>query len=110
MEASDFHFVQSQKVQDTLNRINTHKGVKGVIIVNSKGIAIESTMNQNDTINFGSLINQFTTKAQLTVKSLHAEEDINFIRIRSKKHEIMIAPEKEFSLIVLQNPSNDENN
>ena len=46
----------------------------------------------------------------LTVKSLHPEEDINFIRIRSKKHEIMIAPEKEFSLIVLQNPSNDENN
>ena len=53
----------SQKVQDTLNRINTHKGVKGVIIVNSKGIAIESTMNQTDTINFGSLINTFTAKA-----------------------------------------------
>ena len=100
----------SQKVQDTLNRINTHKGVKGVIIVNSKGIAIESTMNQSDTINFGSLISTFTAKATMTVKSLHPEEDINFIRIRSKKHEIMISPEKEFSLIVLQNPSNDENN
>ncbi len=44
------------------------------------------------------------------MKSLHADEEINFIRIRSLKHEIMIAPEKEFSLIVLQNPSNDETN
>ncbi len=80
------------------------------MIVNSKGIAIKSTRSQNDTIEYGSLINQFTTKAQLTLKSLHPDEDINFIRIRSKKHEIMIAPEKEFSLIVLQNPSNDESN
>tara|TARA_B110000305_G_C18849648_1_gene363901 strand:+ start:274 stop:477 length:204 start_codon:yes stop_codon:yes gene_type:complete len=67
-------------------------------------------MSQADTIEYGSLINQFTTKAQLTLKGLHPDEEINFIRIRSKKHEIMIAPEKEFTLIVLQNPSNDDNN
>eukprot|EP00347_Sterkiella_histriomuscorum_P009531 403340852 len=100
----------SQKVEETLNRINTHKGVKGIIIVNSRGIAIRSTMSQNETIEYGSLITQFTSKAQTTIKVLHPEEDISFIRIRSKKHEIMIAPEKEFSLIVLQNPSNDETN
>ena len=100
----------SQKIEETLNRINTHKGVKGIIIANAKGIAIKSTMSQNDTIDYGSLITQFTTKAQLTIKTLHPEEDITFIRIRSKKHEIMIAPDKEYSLIVLQNPSNDESN
>ena len=33
------------KVEETLNRINTHKGVKGIIIVNSKGIAIRTTMS-----------------------------------------------------------------
>jgi 5S rRNA maturation endonuclease (ribonuclease M5) len=41
----------SQKVEETLNRINTHKGVKGVIVVDSgkdsdrKGFAIRSTMS-----------------------------------------------------------------
>ena len=50
---------------------------------------------------YGSVINGFLTTAQNTLKSLHADEEINFIRIRSLKHEIMIAPEKEFSLIVL---------
>ena len=34
----------SQKVEETLNRINTHMGVLGVIIVNKKGVAIKSTM------------------------------------------------------------------
>ena len=67
-------------------------------------------MSQMDTIEYGSLINQFTTKAKLALKFLHPEEDIQFIRIRSIKHEIMIAPDKEFSLIVLQNPSNNETN
>ena len=94
------------RIEETINRINTHKGVKGIIVANSKGVAIRSTMNQADTIEYGSLITQFSTKSQLTIKSLHPEEEITFIRIRSKKHEIMIAPEKDFQLIVLQNPSN----
>lgn len=91
----------SQKVEETLNRINTHLGVLGVMIVNQKGVAIRSTMPQNETIEYGSLISQFYTKALSTIKSLHPEEEITFVRIRSKKHEIMIAPDREFTMIVL---------
>ena len=76
-------------------------GVLGVMIVNHKGVALRSTMSQNDTIEYGSIITQFAAKAQSTLKSLHTEEDITFISIRSNKHEIMIAPYREFSLIVL---------
>ena len=65
-------------------------------------------MSQNDTIEYGSLITQFTAKAQSTIKALHPDDDVQFIRIRSKKHEIMIAPERDYSLIVLQNPSNND--
>ena len=79
----------------------------GVIIVNKKGVAIKSTMNQQETIDNGSLISQFCDKAQMTIKTLHPEEEITFIKIRSSMYEIMIAPDKEFSLIVLQDdPSN----
>ena len=80
------------------------------MIVNSKGIALKTTMNRDDTIEYGSLIAQFTNKSITYIDSLHKGQEVNFIRIRSKKHEIMIAPEKEFSLIVIQNPSNDETN
>jgi len=45
-------------------------------------------------------------KATNTIKSLHKEEDITFIKIRSSIYEIMIAPDKEFTMIVLQDPSN----
>ena len=32
------------------------------------------------------------------------QNDLTFLRIRSKKHEIMVAPEKEYMLIVIQEP------
>ena len=53
----------SQKVEETLNRINTHQGVLGVLIVNDKGIAIRSTMGTDETIDTGSLIMNFQNKA-----------------------------------------------
>lgn len=96
----------SQKVEETLNRINTHMGVLGVIIVNKLGVAIKSTMKQDETINNGSLIMQFMDKANATIKSLHPEEEITFIKIRSAIYEIMIAPDREFTMIVIQDPSN----
>ncbi len=46
----------AEKIEQNLNRIQTHKGVKGVIIMNNKGIALKSTMSKEDTIEYGSLI------------------------------------------------------
>ena len=34
-----------------------------------------------------------------------AQNDLTFLRIRSKKHEIMVSPDKDYSLIVIQNPN-----
>lgn len=33
------------------------------------------------------------------------QNDLTFLRIRSKKHEIMVAPDKDYLLIVIQNPN-----
>ena len=95
----------SQKVEETLNRINTHQGVLGVIIVNKKGVSIRTTMKPEDTIIYGSLITQFKDKADQAIKLLHADEEIFFIKIRSQMYEIMIAPDREFSMIVIQEPA-----
>lgn len=41
---------------------------------------------------------------QAVVRDLDPTNDLTFLRIRSKKSEIMVAPDKEFILIVVQNP------
>ena len=54
------------------------------------------------------LIHQLTAKARSTVRDIDPTNDLTFLRIRSKKHEIMVTPEKEYMLIVIQNPASND--
>lgn len=53
---------------------------------------------------YAGLISQLSDKARSVVRDLDPTNDLTFLRIRSKKHEVMVAPDKEFILIVIQNP------
>ena len=37
------------------------------------------------------------------IRQLDAKNDLTFLRVRTTSHEILIAPDKEFYLCVLQN-------
>ncbi|XP_047475548.1 dynein light chain roadblock-type 2-like [Penaeus chinensis] len=95
----------SAEVEETLKRIQSHKGVVGVIVVNAEGIPIKSTLDNPTTIQYTGLISGLTDKARSVVRDLDPTNDLTFLRVRSKKHEIMIAPDKEYMLIVVQNTS-----
>ena len=88
-------------------RIKTHKGVKGIIIANYAGISVKSSMNSADTAKYASLISSLTLTARSTVKELDSQNDLVFLRVRSKKYEIMVAPDHEYMLIVIQNPDEE---
>jgi dynein light chain roadblock-type len=61
-------------------------------------------MSIDQTNEYGQVISNFCGDAQSAIQKIHEEETIKFIRIRSKAHEIMIAPDTEYTLIVIQNP------
>uniref|UniRef100_A0A8C7C5F2 Dynein light chain roadblock n=1 Tax=Oncorhynchus kisutch TaxID=8019 RepID=A0A8C7C5F2_ONCKI len=88
--------------EETLKRIQTHKGVIGTIVVNAEG---KTTLDNSTTVQYAGLLHQLTMKARSTVRDIDPQNDLTFLRIRSKKHEIMVAPDKEYLLIVIQNPS-----
>lgn len=88
-------------------RIKTHKGVKGIIISNYAGISVKSTMSSADTAKYAGLISSLTLTARSTVKELDSQNDLVFLRVRSRKYEIMIAPDHEYILIVIQNPDEE---
>ena len=48
----------SMEVEETIKRIQSHKGVKGVLIMNDKGHAIRSNFSPEDTDNYASLVSQ----------------------------------------------------
>eukprot|EP00906_Rhabdomonas_costata_P024879 RCo035682 len=98
------------EIEDIVKRINSHKGVKGLIIVNSEGIPIRDTFDEHDrllTIQYTALITQMVAKARMAIKELDNTNDLSFLRIRSRKHEILVAPDKDYILIVIQDPCCD---
>jgi len=95
----------SNEVEETMKRIQSHKGVVGTIVVNSEGIPIKTTLDNTTTVQYAGLISSLSDKARSVVRDLDPSNDLTFLRIRSKKHEIMVAPDKEFILIVIQNPT-----
>mmetsp|Transcript_22354 Transcript_22354/g.26918 ORF Transcript_22354/g.26918 Transcript_22354/m.26918 type:complete len:99 (+) Transcript_22354:61-357(+) len=93
------------EVEATLQRINSHKGVLGTIIVNDEGQAIRTTAEASVTAQYAELIPQMASMARSLVRDLDPQNDLQFLRIRSKMHEIMVAPDNEFTLIVIQDPT-----
>ncbi|XP_041811384.1 dynein light chain roadblock-type 1 [Chelmon rostratus] len=93
------------EVEETLKRIQGQKGVQGIIIVNSEGIPVKTTLDNASTVQYAGLIHQLVMKARSTVRDIDPQNDLTFLRVRSKKNEIMIAPDKDYFLIVIQNPS-----
>jgi dynein light chain roadblock-type len=46
-------------------------------------------------------------KARSCVRDIDPQNDLTFLRIRSKKNEIMVCPDKDYMLIVIQEPPKD---
>jgi dynein light chain roadblock-type len=86
----------------TLERLENDPSVIGVMVVGNDGYPIRSSLDSATTINylenFGSLIEL----ARYTVRNLDPTDELDFLRMRTSDYEVMIAPEKEYSLIVLQ--------
>lgn len=113
-------------VDETLKKIKAHKGIKGIIILTGEGIPIRSDLTPEETINYAGLVTNFVRKARELVKRLPVpprkdaaadvaldeqpvDQELEVLRVRSHKHEIIIAPEfkkgTDYILVVIQDPS-----
>ena len=72
--------------------------------MSSEGIPIRSNLSTEDTENYAALVSQLSLKAAGVVRTLDESDELAFLRVRSKKHEIMIAPDRDYVLVVIQDP------
>ncbi|XP_024859560.1 dynein light chain roadblock-type 2 isoform X2 [Kryptolebias marmoratus] len=91
-------------VEGTLKRIESYKGVIGTIVVNAEGIPIRSTLDNSTTVQYAGLLRHLAAMARSSVRDIDPQNDLTVLRIHSKKYEIMVAPENNYLLIVIQNP------
>ncbi|CAF0879563.1 unnamed protein product [Brachionus calyciflorus] len=93
------------EAEETFKRLATLPGVQGIIVMNNDGIPIRTTLPQNKTALYVGLIHGLAVKTKSAIKEMDHQNDLTFIRLRSHKDEVLIAPDKEFTMIVIQKPA-----
>jgi dynein light chain roadblock-type len=93
------------EVDETLKRIQAQKGVTGVIIMDNLGRSIRSTLDDEATTKHTVLLRQLCDKSKSVTKELDSTNDLSFLRLKTKKNEIMVAPDKDYLLAVIYEKS-----
>ena len=65
---------------------------------------VRSTLESSLSAQYSVMVSKLSERANAIVRDLDPSNELTYLRLRSKKHEVLIAPETEFILIVVQNP------
>uniref|UniRef100_A0A3P9QDG1 Dynein, light chain, roadblock-type 1 n=1 Tax=Poecilia reticulata TaxID=8081 RepID=A0A3P9QDG1_POERE len=105
---SVFHLflIFKAEVDEIVKRLQAQKGVEGVIIANSEGIAIRSTLeDQRNTVQYVALIQPLLVKAKKMLQEMDPSDDFTYLRVRTEKNEIIITADKEYFMVAIQKPA-----
>ncbi|EED95109.1 hypothetical protein THAPSDRAFT_261228, partial [Thalassiosira pseudonana CCMP1335] len=91
-------------MEEMISRIRSHKSVEGVMIMDRRGAIIQSTLDEEQTTTHANALSNLTAQASHIVGMLNQDDELTFLRIRSKQREIAISSDNGFLLVVLQNP------
>ena len=67
-------------------------------------ITLTLGLNHSCLFQYSVLVSQLSERAKSIVRDLDPSNELTYLRIKSKKHEVLVAPEDDFILIVVQNP------
>ena len=103
--------VAQNEVEERIARIAQHKGVKGLIIVKKTEMKegnqpqiVKTTMPHGpETTAYAVRLSELAITARSLVRDLDPKNDLTFLRISCKVYDMMIAPDRDYFLIVVQN-------
>ncbi|ODN00682.1 Dynein light chain roadblock-type 2 [Orchesella cincta] len=96
----DYMFVE--KVEKMIDRIAGHKGVEGVIVCDKDGAAIQTTMDNTNTVMYAEGVRNMANIGLSMIRDVDPTNDLTFIRIGTKKLEMMAHLNPEYVAIVVQ--------
>lgn len=97
----------SGDIEELVKRITSHHGVRGFLIINGEGIPIRhsfSEINRGLAVQHAALFQSLAIKVKHIVQEMDSNNELQLIRLRSKKHEIVVAPDNKYLLVVIQEP------
>lgn len=94
--------VSKTDVEKVLRRIQAHRGVVALMVTNRDGLVLRSNLDITTTKLYSAQYQNLIRMAHSAVRELDPENELRFIRVRNKQHEIMVAPTEDLILIVVQ--------
>ncbi|KAF9464156.1 hypothetical protein BDZ94DRAFT_1257141 [Collybia nuda] len=104
----------SPELESTLSMLSSHRSVLGymlvsrghpVSIIRHSGVIFEGEQGRK----YASVIGRIVESVQGGLEEVHAGEidgdEVRFLRIRTKRHELMISPDDRYLLAVLHDPA-----
>ncbi|KAI8319734.1 hypothetical protein GQ54DRAFT_25103 [Martensiomyces pterosporus] len=99
---------QQIDIEETVNRLGSKKGVESVTVLTKDGRVIRTTATDTEKSEVhGKLLSRLARDAAEIVEELESQDELSFLRIRTKKHEIMVALDHSYLLVVVQTPQKD---
>ncbi|KAJ8604578.1 hypothetical protein CTAYLR_007635 [Chrysophaeum taylorii] len=92
------------EVEETLERVKVQPGVEGYVICNRQGQVLRRlpSMSQAQADIYAQKMSGLSKKARGVVRDLNPKNELRYLRIRAKKHEVLVAYDQEFLVIVIQ--------
>ncbi|EDV31294.1 uncharacterized protein Dana_GF15283 [Drosophila ananassae] len=94
----------SAEVEEMLKRFQNFKNIVGIMVIDNDGIPIKTTMEYNLTLHYAAVMQTLREKAQQVVLDLDATNEFTFLRLRTLRHEVLLCPEVDYFIVVLQLP------
>ncbi|TFK49200.1 hypothetical protein OE88DRAFT_1600351, partial [Heliocybe sulcata] len=102
------------ELEQTLTLLSSHRSVLGymllsrgypVSIIRHSGVVFEGEQGRKYAQAIGRIVESVQTGLVEVSADPKDADDVRFMRIRTKRHEIMISPDERYLLAVLHDPS-----
>ncbi|KAJ2004108.1 hypothetical protein GGI02_003576 [Coemansia sp. RSA 2322] len=107
LHADDAAAAQQIDIDETINRLKSKSGVESVTVLTKDGRVIRSTAAPEQSEIQGKLLSRLVRDAAEIVEELEAQDELSFLRIRTKRHEIMLALDHSYLLVIVQSPQKE---
>jgi|Hof3ISUMetaT_17_FD_contig_31_404791_length_504_multi_2_in_0_out_0_1 dynein light chain roadblock-type len=99
--------------ETSLRKLTQTFGVQGYVVLNKSGIPVKfHGMESAEAVHYAGLLSELVRHARefLDRKLFRSDDstELENLRLRTRKHEIIIAPEEHYTLVVIQNPNYTE--
>lgn len=91
-------------LDEKFSELLANKNVVGAVILTCDGVPIKSSFDAHTTQSYADLSHKLVKSNRELVQANDASNDLKFFRMTTKKHEIMVSPDPQYTLVVIHHP------